>query len=58
MPAYIRSDSMNFKFQLIALSSIDYRLLLRSDNPEEKMLAVLANFGPGDRAKIFEDIVK
>ena len=38
MTDHIRSEPMNFKYQLIALSAIDYHLLLRSDNPEEKML--------------------
>ena len=57
MADHIRSEQMNFKYQLIALSAIDYQLLLRSDNPEEKMLAILANFGSGDPKRIIEDIV-
>src|SRR5579872_6977330 len=44
----IHSDQMQFKYRLIALSGIDYRLLLGADNPEEKMLAILANFGDSD----------
>lgn len=48
MTDHIRSESMNFKYQLIALSTIDYHLFLRSDHPEEKMLAILADLGGGD----------
>ena len=57
MTDHIRSEPMNFKYQLIALSAVDYHLLLRSDNPEEKMLAILANFGSGDPKRIIENIV-
>ena len=57
MTDHIRSEPMNFMYQLIALSAIDYHLLLRSDNPEEKMLAILADFGPDDPGRIIENIV-
>ena len=53
----IRSASMNFKYQLVALSAVDYHLLLRSNNPEEKMLAILADFGGKDPKRVVEDIV-
>ena len=48
MPDYIRCGPMNFTYQLISLSSIDYRLLLQSTHPEEKILAILANFENDD----------
>ena len=57
MRDHIRSEQMNFKYRLIALSAVDYELLLRSDNPEEKILAILANFGRGDPVRIIENIV-
>ena len=57
MTDHIRSASMNFKYQLIALSAVDYHLLLRSNNPEEKMLAILADFGGKDPKRVVEDIV-
>src|SRR6266566_6201739 len=57
MTDHIRSEPMNFKYQLIDLSAVDYHLLLRSDNPEEKMLAILANFGSGNHKHIIENIV-
>jgi predicted transposase/invertase (TIGR01784 family) len=57
MRDYIHSGSMNFTYPLILLSRIDYHLLLRSDNPEEKMLAILANLGGGDPKLTIENIV-
>jgi hypothetical protein len=57
MTDHIRSETMNFKYRLIILSTIDYQLLLRSNNPEEKMLAILANFGGGDPKRTIENIV-
>ena len=57
MTDHISSASMNFKYQLIALSAVDYHLLLRSNNPEEKMLAILADFGGKDPKRVVEDIV-
>jgi len=57
MTDHIRSVSMNFKYQLIALSAVDYKLLLRSENPEEKILAILANFGSSDPERVIEKIV-
>jgi len=57
MTDHIRSEPMNFKYQLISLSAVDYHLLLRSDKAEEKMLAILADFGVGDPKRIIENIV-
>jgi len=57
MSDHISSKQMDYKYQLIALSAVDYKLLLRSDKPEEKMLAILADFGGGDPKRIIENIV-
>ena len=57
MTDYIRSESMHFKYQLIALSAVDYHLLLRSDNPEEKMMAILGDFGDDNPRRVIENIV-
>jgi predicted transposase/invertase (TIGR01784 family) len=56
MTDHIRSTPMNFKYRLIARSAVDYHLLLRSNNPEEKMLAILADFGGSDPKWIIENI--
>jgi predicted transposase/invertase (TIGR01784 family) len=57
MTDHIHSEQMNYQYQLIALSTVDYHLLLRSDKPEEKMLAILADLGGGDHKRIIENIV-
>jgi predicted transposase/invertase (TIGR01784 family) len=57
MTDHIRSDPMSFKYRLISLSAVDYQVLLNAEKPEEKMLAILANFGNGDPGQIIEDIV-
>jgi hypothetical protein len=49
---------MNFKYELVALSTIDYHLLLRLDSPEEIMLAILADLGKGSPKRAIENIVK
>ncbi len=58
MPDHLLSKPMSFRYQLIALSAVDYHLFLHSDNPEEKMLAILANLGNGDSGQVIENIVK
>jgi hypothetical protein len=58
MKDHIHSEQMKFKYRLIALSAVDYHLLLSSDKPEEKMLAILANFGEGNHSQAIESIVK
>ena len=57
MTDHIRSEPMTFKYSLIALAMIDYHLLLRSDKPEEKMLAILADLGRGNPKRTIENIV-
>lgn len=56
MTDHIHSGPMNFRYQILALSAVDYRLFLRADNPEEKILAILADFGGKDPKRIIENI--
>jgi glycerophosphoryl diester phosphodiesterase len=44
MPTEIDEDNIKFNYRLIALSEVDYKIFLKSDKPEEKILAILANF--------------
>jgi predicted transposase/invertase (TIGR01784 family) len=57
MTDHIRSEQMNFKYRLVSLSTVDYHLLLRSDKPEEKILAILADFGDSNPKQTIENIV-
>ncbi len=45
-----------FHYELIAISSIDYRIFLRSKKPEEKMFAILANFGNENLVTVITEI--
>jgi hypothetical protein len=49
---------MSFSYQLITLSAIDYHLFLQSDHPEEKILAILADFGEDNPELAIETIAK
>lgn len=44
MQTAIDEDRLKYNYQMIALSEIDYKIFLESDKPEEKILAILANF--------------
>ena len=46
-----------FAYHQISLSSIDYHVFLRSKYPEEKILAILADFGKENPKIVFEKIV-
>ncbi|HVU55626.1 MAG TPA: hypothetical protein VHD83_11250, partial [Puia sp.] len=58
MTDHISTEQMSYKYHLITLSSIDYHLFLQRPRPEEKMLAILANFGNDDPASAIKGIVK
>jgi len=44
MPQAIDTENFKFRYNLLALSAINYKTFLKSDKPEEKILAILANF--------------
>ena len=44
MVTAIVTEDFQFRYNLVAFSSVDYKIFLKSDKPEEKILAVLANF--------------
>ena len=44
MPVQLDRTNLKFNFPLIALSTLNYRLFLRSVRPEEVVLSILANF--------------
>lgn len=56
MPCSLISGRSIFHYNLIAISSIDYRIFLRSEKPEEKMFAILASFGDDDPATVVNKI--
>lgn len=44
MRDYIIIEDLQFRYTLIVLYSINYKIFLKSDTTEEKILAILANF--------------
>lgn len=57
MPDELRLECLHFRYALVSLLSVDYRLFLRSEKPEEKMLALLADFGGEDPKVVTGEIV-
>jgi len=39
METVIATEDLQFRYNLVALSSVDYKIFLKSDKPEEKILA-------------------
>jgi len=44
MPTAIQEENLQFRYNLISLKDVDYKLFLKSSRPEQKILAVLGNF--------------
>jgi hypothetical protein len=57
MTAHLNCRQMQFHYQLILLSQIDYQLLLSADDPRLKMLAILADFKGDAPTAIIEQII-
>jgi hypothetical protein len=52
----LKLKGLRFSYNLLDLSTIDYRLLLHSEEPGEKILAVLGDFGKEDPAIVISRI--
>jgi len=57
MATEINFPNLKFHFELIRIANTPYQLFLKSDNPEVKMLSILANFGKEDSYKAIKSIV-
>jgi hypothetical protein len=57
MPTSINTPNLNYNFTLIRMADASYKLFLKSDNPEVKMLGILANFGKEDSFVAIKSIV-
>jgi len=44
MPTAIREENLQYRYNLVSLKDVDYKLFLESPRPEQKILAVLGNF--------------
>lgn len=57
MPTSLETEHIKFDFVLIRIAEASYRLFLRSNNPEVKMLGILANFGKEDSFQVVKSII-
>ncbi len=58
MPATINEDNLKFHYTLLSMNQVDYRIFLRSDTPEEKILAILGNFEGESPELVARDICR
>ncbi len=49
---------LRYEYKLVSLQEIPYRLFLSSDKPEERLLAVLGDFGAEKPVVVFTDVMK
>ncbi|MFI5138984.1 MAG: hypothetical protein ACHQIM_14265 [Sphingobacteriales bacterium] len=57
MPTQIDTEDHKFNYKLIRIAEASYKLFLKADNPEVKMLGILANFGKEDSYEAVKSIV-
>lgn len=57
MPDKLKLDHLQFQYSLRSISSVNYHKFLQSEKPEEKILALLADFGKEDPASVVHEIV-
>lgn len=58
MPTLLETERLTFSYDLVSISEAHYRMFLKSDNPEVRMLGLLANFGTEDSANVIREIVE
>lgn len=57
MPVSLREGPLQFSYELIALSSVDYRLFLASNQPEKIILSILADFAGQPPLMVIQQVV-
>lgn len=53
----LQSEDLTFKYNLLSIKTIDYKIFLNSNKPEEIVFAVLSNFGIEQPKKAIEKII-
>ena len=57
MPTFLDTPHHKFDFTLIKIAEINYKLFLNSNNPEVKMLGILANFSTEESYEAVKSII-
>jgi predicted transposase/invertase (TIGR01784 family) len=58
MPTHLGSNRMKFDFSLISFADLDYQLFLKSGQPEEVVMGVLADFKGESPEKALQQIIE
>ncbi len=58
MQTFINTEHHKFSYQLLLISEMNYRLFLSSENPEVKMLALLADLSNTDSYSVVKEVVE
>jgi predicted transposase/invertase (TIGR01784 family) len=58
MISSIDEENFTFRYKVVSLKEFDYKIFLHSDNPEEKVFAILANLGEDSPEKVVKAIVE
>jgi hypothetical protein len=57
MLSSIDEEDFKFRYNIVSPQQIDYKIFLQSGRPEEKILAILGDFGEDTPEKVVQDIV-
>ena len=55
---HLSMPNISFHYEVICLNTIDYELFVNSEQPEEIILAILADFKKQDKSKVIQRIIK
>ena len=56
-PTRLEMNNIIFEYEVININTIDYEVFIDSENPEEIMLAILADFKKQDKTKVIKRII-
>ncbi len=56
MPVAIREHNLEFHYNMLSIKDVDYRIFLHAQKPEEKILAILGNFGTTSPEQVAQQI--
>ena len=57
METHLTDVGLAFEYNLLSINSVDYKIFLKSNRPEEIVLSVLANFGQETSDNALKDII-
>lgn len=58
MTSALELGNLNYSYELVSISQLDYRLFLSSTRPEEVLLSVLSNFSNRSSSEVVNQIIR